>query len=164
MQNPGEAAPRERFWLFSVMAGLVPAIHVLLRNGLEEIFPIRICGDNRSDLPRARPMFDIVLALDGISNIIKFFEIDESLQSMALGKAFDESGAMFEYPPDEIVRHADIQDAVGAIGQNVNIPTCHTGILQDVDGRDKPGHDDRIFRAHEADASPSQKRAGEADI
>jgi len=27
-------------------------------------------------------------------------------------------------------------------GQNVNMATCHTDSLQDVDGRDKPGHDE----------------------
>ena len=52
-----------------------------------------------------------------------------------------ESGAMLEYPADKIARHADIQDAVRTIGQNVDVATCHVEILQDVDGRDKPGHD-----------------------
>ena len=43
---------------------------------------------------------------------------------------------------DEVIRHANVQDAVRSIGQNVNVTTCHTDILQDVDGRDKPGHDE----------------------
>ena len=46
-----------------------------------------------------------------------------------------------EYGPDEVARYADIQDAVRTIGQNVDVATCHVEILQDVDGRDKPGHD-----------------------
>jgi hypothetical protein len=49
---------------------------------------------------------------------------------------------MLEYPADEIACHADIQNAVRTIGQNVNVSTCHAEILQDVDGRDKPGHDE----------------------
>jgi hypothetical protein len=28
-------------------------------------------------------------------------------------------------------------------GQNVNPSTCHVEILQDVDSRDKPGHDEK---------------------
>jgi hypothetical protein len=27
-------------------------------------------------------------------------------------------------------------------GQKINPATCHADILQDVDGRDKPGHDE----------------------
>jgi hypothetical protein len=37
---------------------------------------------------------------------------------------------------------AGIQNAVRTIGQNINVSTCHAEILQDVDGRDKPGHDE----------------------
>jgi hypothetical protein len=50
---------------------------------------------------------------------------------------------MLEHPANQIIRHADIKNAVRSIGQNVNVPAaCHAEILQDVDGRDKPGHDD----------------------
>jgi hypothetical protein len=49
---------------------------------------------------------------------------------------------MFEYPADKIACHANIEDAIRSVGQNVNIAPCHAEILQDVDGRDKPGHDE----------------------
>jgi hypothetical protein len=77
-----------------------------------------------------------VLALDGVANVIKSFEIDQPLQSISLGEAIDKSRAMFKDAANKIVRHPDVQDAVRTIGQNINVSTCHAEILQDVDGRD----------------------------
>ena len=88
-------------------------------------------------------MLDIMLALNGISDVVEPFEIDQSLQSVLFGEAINKSRTMLEYAADKIVGHADIQDAVRTVGQNVSVSTCHVEILQDVDGRDKPGHDDR---------------------
>jgi hypothetical protein len=87
-------------------------------------------------------MLDVVLALDGVADIIEPFEIDQSLQSIPLGEPIDKSRAMLKHPTDKIVRYSDVQNAVRTIGQNVNVATCHAEILQDVDGRDKPGHDE----------------------
>jgi hypothetical protein len=87
-------------------------------------------------------MLDVVFVLDRQPNVIESFKIDQALQSMPLCKAINESGPVFENATDEVVRHPDIQDAVRAIGQNVNVATCdHRSIMKDVDGRDKPGHD-----------------------
>ena len=83
-----------------------------------------------------------MLALNRITNVVEPLEIDQSLQPMLFGEAIDESRTMLEYAADKIACHANIQDTVGTIGQNVNVTTCHTDILQDVDGRDKPGHDE----------------------
>jgi hypothetical protein len=87
-------------------------------------------------------MLDTMLALNRITDVVEPLKIDQSLQPMLLGEAIDESGTMLEYTADKIICHANIQDAVGTVGQNVNVSTCHTDILQDVDGRDKPGHDE----------------------
>jgi hypothetical protein len=87
-------------------------------------------------------MLDVVLAPDGIADVVEPFEIDQSLQSIPLGEAVDESRAMLKHPTDQIVRHPDVQNAIRTIGRNINLSTCHVEILQDVDGRDKPGHDD----------------------
>jgi hypothetical protein len=92
-------------------------------------------------------MLDIVLALNGVTDVIELLEIDQLLQPVPLGKSIDESGTMLEYPADKIARHPDIENAVGTVGQKINVSTCHVDILQDVDGRDKPGHDEpRDFR------------------
>ena len=87
-------------------------------------------------------MLDIVFALDGVSDVVELLEIDQPFQAVSFGKAVDEPRAMFEYPADKIACHADVKDTVRTVGQNVNIAACHAGSLQDVDGRDKPGHDE----------------------
>jgi hypothetical protein len=87
-------------------------------------------------------MLDVVLALDGVADVIEPFEIDQSLQSISPGEAFDEFRAMFKDAADKIACHPYIKDAVGSICQNINVATRHAEILQDVDGRDKPGHDE----------------------
>src|SRR3954451_15862970 len=87
----------------------------------------------------ARPVLHVVLALKGVADI-ELLEIDQPLQPISLGETGDESGAVFVDAANEIAGHADIQNAVRTIGQNVTPATCHAAILQDVDGRDKPGH------------------------
>ena len=92
-------------------------------------------------------MLDVVLALDGVTDVIELFEIHQALQPVPFGKPIHESGTMFEHPADKIACHSDVENAVRTIGQNVNVSTCHVDILQDVDGRDKPGQDElRDFR------------------
>jgi hypothetical protein len=104
-----------------VMAGLVPAIHVLLRNCVVEIVPIRICGDDQSNLPSARPMLNIVLALDGVSNVVKLLEVDQPFQPIPFSEAIDEAGPMFEHSANQIACYSNVEDAVRTIGQNVNV-------------------------------------------
>jgi len=127
-----------------VMAGPVPAIHVLLDDCIVEIVPGRIIAYNQPNLPRARPMFDVVFALNCRSDVLKSLEINEPLQSVAAGKSFDVSRTMFEHASNEIFRHADVKNAIWAICQNINVSACHAQILQDVDGLDKPDHDDLL--------------------
>jgi hypothetical protein len=87
-------------------------------------------------------MLDVVLALDGVPDVVELKKMDQSLQSISLGETGDEPGAVFEYSTHKIARYADIEDAVRRVGQNVNVATFHAVSLQDVDGRDKPGHDE----------------------
>ena len=87
-------------------------------------------------------MLDIMLALNGITDVLEPFEIDQSVQSIPFGEAIDKSRTMLEHAADKIACRANIQDTVGTIGQNVNVTTCDTDILKEVDGRDKPGHDE----------------------
>jgi hypothetical protein len=75
-------------------------------------------------------MFDIMLALDCIPNVLKSLEINESLQSMSSGEAFDEARTMLEYAADEVICHTYVESAVRTICQNVNVPACHAEILQ----------------------------------
>jgi hypothetical protein len=88
-------------------------------------------------------MLDIMLALDCHPNVIKSFKIDEAFQPMSLGKPVNESGSMFKNAANQVIRYPNIQDPVGAICQNVDVTaTRHGAAVKDVDGRDKPGHDE----------------------
>jgi hypothetical protein len=83
-----------------------------------------------------------MFALNSTLDVIEPFEIYQSFQTIPLGKAIDESRTMLEHTAHKIICHANVQDAAGTVGQNVDVSTCHTDILQDVDGRDEPGHDE----------------------
>src|ERR1700730_4180371 len=87
--------------LSSSWPGLSRPSTSLLRDCRIEIVPIRICSDNRANLPCARPMLNVVLALDGVADDVEPFEIDQSLQSIPLGEAIDESRAMLEDATDK---------------------------------------------------------------
>ncbi len=83
-----------------------------------------------------------MLALDSSANVVEYFEVYELFQPVSFGETFDSAGAMLENSPDKIARYTDIQNAIGPVGQKINIAACHLAIMEDVDGRDKPGHDE----------------------
>ena len=127
------------------MPALVAGIHVFLcglsHDRVVQVIPTGIAFADRSDLPRTWPVLDRVLALDRGADVLVVLEMNEPLQAIPLGEAIDGTRAMLEYPPDKIVGHPDIENAVGTIGQDVNIASPHADMMKDVDGRDKPGHD-----------------------
>jgi hypothetical protein len=83
-----------------------------------------------------------MFALNSTLDVIEPFEIYQSFQTIPLGEAIDESRTMLEHPADKITCDTDIQNTVWSVGQNVYEAAFHAVSLQDVDGRDKPGHDD----------------------
>jgi hypothetical protein len=87
-------------------------------------------------------MFDIMFSLDGSLDVLKPLEIDEAFQSMTFCETVDKARTMLEYSAHKIIRDANVQNAVGLIGQHVHITAVrHAAIMKGVDGRDKPGHD-----------------------
>ncbi len=86
-------------------------------------------------------MFHVFLTLNCLSYRLILLEIDESLQSVSLGEAFNQSIPMFRDTADKVARHANIERSVRSIGEDVNLSTQHTLRFAIVDGRDKPGHD-----------------------
>jgi hypothetical protein len=46
------------------MAGLVPAIHVLLIEDLVQVVPVRVHGADQANLPGTRSMLNVLLALN----------------------------------------------------------------------------------------------------
>jgi hypothetical protein len=65
-------------------------------------------------------MLDIMFALNRFTDVVEPLKINQSFQSVPFGEAIHESGTMLEYATDKVACHANVQNAVGAIGQNVN--------------------------------------------
>jgi hypothetical protein len=63
-------------------------------------------------------------------DIVEPLEVNKHFQSVPLGKAIDKARTMLEYPTNEIARHADVQDAVSTVRQNVNPAACHVEMLK----------------------------------
>jgi hypothetical protein len=74
-------APRRRHTLLPIQA-------------LIEIFPVWVHLVDQSEFPRARPMFQVLLALQSVPDIVVKFVIDETFQAIALGEAVDETFPM----------------------------------------------------------------------
>ena len=77
--------------------------HVLL-----EVSPIRIQSSDKADLPRTRPMFDVLLALDGRTDIVMLLRVYEALQPILLGKTVGDAFAMLPCPTRKIAGDAHI--------------------------------------------------------
>ena len=84
--------------------------------------PIRIVGRDHPHLACARPVLDGVLALDGRADIVELLEINQPLHAIPFGEAFNGFRAMFEDTADKIVGDPDIEDTIGAIAQDVDVP------------------------------------------
>jgi hypothetical protein len=132
---------------YSVMAGLVPAIHVFTLLALEDcrrlisanmtvrsderfiqIIPFRIHGVDKTNLPGAGPMFDGCLALNCRPNIVEVLHINQSFQAMTFGESIDQSLPMLESAPRQVAGDAGIQDAIAPIGHEINPAARHKRI------------------------------------
>jgi hypothetical protein len=73
-----------------------------------QISPGGIVANNQINLPFARPVLDVLLALEYSDRGIVRFEVDKSLDSISPGKAANEPFAMFVNAANEVVRHPDV--------------------------------------------------------
>jgi hypothetical protein len=87
-------------------------------------------------------MFDVVFALDRGLDIFVTFEVNKAFDRILLRKSRNETVSMFIDSSNDVVCNSNVEDAVGSACQNVYVAAEHTRIVKDVDGRDKPGHDD----------------------
>ena len=61
--------------------------------------------------------FKSLLALDGAFGIIEYFEIDQPVDFIFLGKAFRLFQAMLSHATGKVVGHADVKRASDAAGE-----------------------------------------------
>ena len=64
--------------------------------------------------------FKSLLALDGAFGIIEYFEIDQPVDFIFLGKAFRLFQAMLSHATDKVVCYADVNRAFDAAREDIN--------------------------------------------
>src|SRR5436190_23901061 len=88
---------------------------------LRQILPIGIDRLNGAYLPGARPALDGVLPANGIRDQLEFFEIDEAMDFVAARERRGRPLLVLINARAEIARHADVERAVLAARQNVDV-------------------------------------------
>src|SRR5665213_168050 len=113
------------------------------RQTIVEIIPHWIFREDQRHLPGARPMLEIVLALDRGADVGMTLGVDETLQPVTLGETLCDAFAMFPGALGEIAGDPDVKRAVGSVSHDVDPSFRHGTRLPHgvVDGRVKPGHD-----------------------
>ena len=102
-----------------------------LGDGEIEVIPVWVSLLDQLDLPRAVPALQLLLALNGGTNLTKVFEIDETSHTLFLGEPLRQLFSMLVEAPDKIVRHADIERAAKTARQNIDVidALTHTATL-----------------------------------
>ena len=80
-------------------------------------------------------MLHVIFALDSITDVREVLIPKESLKPVAVASL--RSAAAFSNPTRKIIRYANIERAVGPIGDDINPSTVHGISLDRVDGRNK---------------------------
>ena len=73
-----------------------------------EIAPFAVFGMDKPHLPRARPVLDIALSLDGRADVFVELQPDQALQAIATSEPLDEALAMFIGSPLRRARKIDV--------------------------------------------------------
>src|SRR2546425_9147933 len=87
---------------------------------LVQIVPFRVIQQDEADLPGARVVLQVLLALPCVADILVLLKIHEALQAVTLGETLDKALAMLPGATRQIVGHADVQDAIRPVRHEVN--------------------------------------------
>ncbi|GGA49469.1 hypothetical protein GCM10011395_19770 [Sphingomonas psychrolutea] len=60
-----------------------------------------------------------------MADVVKRFGVDQPMDAIFLGKAFDQAFAMLEDALDEVAGHPDLQRAIFAVGKDVDMGSLH---------------------------------------
>src|SRR5262249_8740680 len=91
---------------------------------VRQIAPFRFELINELELPGA-PALEAAFAYAGLCNRSVFLEIDEPDNAVFIRKARDELQSMLGHTPQQVVRNADVENAIAAIGENVGVVATH---------------------------------------
>ena len=104
-----------------VIAGLDPAIRESGVDSLIQIQPIGVVLLDQRQFPGARPVLDVLLALQGVPDVVEFLVVDQSVDTISLCETIGRALPVLPSSAREIVRHADVQGAVPSTGQDVDV-------------------------------------------
>jgi hypothetical protein len=76
-----------------------------------QVVPSWVVAFDRGDALRAHPVFDGFLAVDGVADQVKFFEVHEAIDFVLLGKALDFACLVLRDSPLDVVGHTRVEAA-----------------------------------------------------
>jgi hypothetical protein len=85
-----------------------------------QILPVRIAADNKPNFPSSRPVFEVLLTLNGAQQIAIDLGIDQPVKPIARRKSRSDPHLVFAHATRQVVRRADIQRPVRAVGHDVD--------------------------------------------
>ena len=80
---------------------------------LGQILPSWIPRLNQSDFFRPDPAFQLLLASDGLMDIVEVFVIDQPVTMILARKPFDLATFVLKRPAVDAIRHADVKRSSG---------------------------------------------------
>ena len=113
--------------------GRRPAIHVFpsfrythtLHQIIVKIPPFGVGAADQPRLPGARPVLNILFALDCGHDVLVPFDLDQSRQFIAAGELAADARSVFVCAACDVVGDADVQRAIRPVGHDVNPATLH---------------------------------------
>src|SRR6185369_11548852 len=90
-----------------------------------KVVPIRIVCHDQPDLPGSPPGLESLLPQDRRLDVLMALAIHKALQSITLGKAFQDVVAMFPDAPSKVAGDADVQRPIGTICHDVDPAALH---------------------------------------
>jgi hypothetical protein len=93
-----------------------------------KIVPLWIRTVDEPNLPCAGPVFDSLLALNCVPDVIIELGVNQLFQAVAFCESNNQSLPVLKGSSRQIARDADIQNAVTPIGHEIDPATCHSEI------------------------------------
>src|SRR6516225_2144803 len=116
---------------------------------LIKIVPAWVSRQDELDFPGARPVLQVVLALDSAADAIVALGPDKTLQAVLFREAIGHALAVLPYTAREIAGYPDVKSPVRSVRHDVDLSTLHRSIFSlcpnesnRVDHRVEPAHDD----------------------
>ena len=94
---------------------------------LVQIVPRRVVIADEVQLPFSLPRLELLLAADGLLNVVEAFEMDQTGDIVFFYEFGALAGAVLVDASNNVTRHADVERAVGLAGEDVDEPALGVG-------------------------------------